>query len=80
MYYTSPTGRTGQTKRDPDLHTILNQHLKSLRLYEKRASLIRRNLAIDKAKSDLVGLEIFHVNATRRAGPCRARYKTCCIE
>ena len=48
----SPTGRTGQTKRDPAYYF----------------------------PTYLVGLEIFDVNATRRAGPCRARYKTCCIE
>ena len=40
-----------------------------LRLHETMASPTRRDLVIDKARSRLVGLEIFHVNAPRRAGP-----------
>ena len=39
------------------------------RLYEKRASPPWRDLAIDYPRSRLGGLEIFHINALKRAWP-----------
>ena len=39
------------------------------RLYERRASPPWRDLAIDYPRSRLGGLEIFHINALKRAGP-----------
>ena len=60
--------RAGPTRQD--LRFLIHFPNKNgLRLHEPRASLTRRDLAIDKARSRLVGLEIFDVNATRRAGP-----------
>ena len=41
------------------------------RLHERRASLPRRDLAIQYTRSRLGGLEISHVNAIKRASPPR---------
>ena len=61
--YMRPTGRTSPARRDqfPNKNCLLS--------HGRRASPTRRDLAIDKARSRLVRLEIFHVNATGRAGP-----------
>ena len=46
------------------------------RLYERRASPPWRDLAIDYPRSRLGGLEIFHINALKRAGPPRRASKS----
>ena len=46
------------------------------RLYEGRASLPWWDLAIDYPRSRLGGLEIFHINALKRAGPPRRASKS----
>ena len=46
------------------------------RLYERRASPPWRDLAIDYQRSRLGGLEIFHINAFKRAGPPRRASKS----
>ena len=47
-----------------------------LRLYERRASLPWPDLAIDHSRSRLGGLEMFHINALKRAGPPRRASKS----
>ena len=44
------------------------------RLYERRASPPWRDLAIDYPKSRLGGLEIFHINALKRACPPTTKF------
>ena len=46
------------------------------RLYERRASPPWQDLAIDYPRSRLGGLEIFHINALKRAGPPRRASKS----
>ena len=46
------------------------------RLYERRASPPWRDLAIDYPRSRLGGLEIFRINALKRAGPPRRASKS----
>ena len=46
------------------------------RLYGKRTSPPWRDLAIDYPRSRLGGLEIFHINALKRAGPPRRASKS----
>ena len=46
------------------------------RLYERRASPPWRDLAIDYPRSRLGGLEIFHINVLKRAGPPRRASKS----
>ena len=46
------------------------------RLYERRASPLWRDLAIDYPRSRLGGLEIFHINALKSADPPRRASKS----
>ena len=63
-----PYLRAGPTIGETSL-LIYFPNKNGLRLHEARASPTRGDLAVDKARSRLLGVEIFYVNATRRAGP-----------
>ena len=63
-----PLGRASPLCRDPA--SQLNS-LSKLRSYEGKAGHPWRDLTIDYPRSRLGGLEIFHINALKRAGPPR---------
>ena len=46
-------------------------------LHVRRASPPKRDLPIDYSRSSLGGLEIFHVNTPRRAGPPHIKQESC---
>lgn len=71
-------GRTNPTKRYIYIYSLLKSVLKILTFTRaKGQSYAKQDLVIDKAKFCPLGLEVFHVNAARRAAALfrRAEYK-----
>ena len=67
--------RASPLYRDPA--SQLNSLLKCIFVYMRGGpALLRRDLAIDYPRSRLRGLEIFHINALKRAGPHRRASKS----